>query len=71
MHVLFFREDGSEQMSRQFTSPGRSYYGQDYADTDHVYTEGDVIEFHMGHSVMRKYTVVASDGKTAFVQPLR
>ena len=69
MRVLFFREDGSEQMSRQFTSPGRSYYGQDYADTDHVYTEGDVIEFRRGHSLRREYTVVASDGKTAFVQP--
>lgn len=71
MHVLFFREDGSEQMSRQFTSPGRSYYGQDYVDTNHVYPEGYVIGFHTGHGVVREYIVVASDGKTAFVQPLR
>lgn len=68
MHVLFFRKDGSEQRSRQYTSPGRFYFAQDEEDIDHVCNEGDVITFHTGHGVYRNYVVVACDGKAALLR---
>lgn len=68
MHVLFFRPDGSEQRSAQYTSPGRSYFAQDEEHIDHVCNVGDVITFHVGHGAYRNYAVVDCDGKVALLR---
>jgi hypothetical protein len=70
MHVLFYRRDGSEQCSRQYTSPGRFHFGQDSMDHDfpHGVREGEVMNFHVGHGVYRDYVVEAVDDKTVFLR---
>ena len=34
---------------------------------DHLYAEGDIITFHVGHGIMRDYRVAAVDERTALV----
>lgn len=68
MHVLLYRSNGSPQIAQQFTGPGRSHFGQDQWDIDHVCNEGDVITMHLGYGLYRTYVVAACDGKVALLQ---
>lgn len=67
--LWFFRSNGSEQCSRQFYAPGKSWFGQDSEVTESFeHAEGSVVPFHIGHGIIRNYQVVARDAKTIFLQ---
>lgn len=72
MILLFYREDGSEQQSRQYYAPGKFYFGQDHEicqEFDHA--DGDVVKFHVGHGTFRDYKVMAKDDTAVLLQMVR
>jgi len=70
MHILFYRRDGSPEMSPQYTSPGRSHFAQNELDYNfaHGLREGEVVNFHVGYGIFRDYVVEAVDDKTALLR---
>lgn len=67
--VEFFRRDGSPEVERQWSAPGRSYMAQNSSFCELKDTaEGTVVSFHVGHGVFRDYVVIAADEHTVLVQ---